>query len=656
MMAGARERRVVAMAVGLAFLLLAAGALLPLWSMTLYAPQYVNGLRLTIEGRGVRGDVDELNALNHYIGMPPIRQEDIPEARLFYPAVAAIAVGLLLVPFMPWRPFRWLVLFGAWALPLAFLADLQWRLHTFGHSLDPKAAFRLPLFTPKVLGPTVVMNFNVMAIPGAGLLLLLLSALVATFGPRLASRGLHWRRAGASMGLAATAALVLAPAAPASTLARVPVAGFDLRAAVAAAAPGAVLDVPPGLYDGPLVLTRAITLRGGGQAVIDGGGRGDVVVIAGDDVHLEGFVVRGSALVFSREAAGIVVRGARAVVRDNRIDDVLFGIYLAGARDAVLEGNVVRAADLPVERRGHAIYLWRAHRNHLRANHVLRGKDGIYISFSDDNTVEDNRIKGCRYGIHYMYANRNTFRRNTFEDNLVGAAVMYSTDVTLDGNIFAGSRSSAAGTGLIFKDADRLLVRSNRVVRNRIGMEFDNTPATIGSWARVERNLIAFNEIGFNLMSTAAITATENVIVENLQAVRWRGAATSGGNRWAAGGRGNYWGDYAGFDATGDGIGDVPYRRTDLLEGLAGRAPALQAFLFTPAHLALEAGVRLVPLVRAEPVVEDPAPLLRAPHVLTGSGPEKAATTGVDLFVTGLGMLVPGVAGLVGLRLWRRRP
>jgi nitrous oxidase accessory protein len=187
-------------------------------------------------------------------------------------------------------------------------------------------------------------------------------------------------------------------------------------------------------------------------------------------------------------------------------------------------------------------------------------------------------------------------------------------------------------------------------------MEFDNTPATIGSWVRVERNLIAFNEVGFSLMSTAAITATENVIVENLQPVRWRGAATTGDNRWAAGGRGNYWGDYAGFDAAGDGIGDVPYRRTDLLEELVGRAPALQAFLFTPAHLALEAGARLVPLVRAAPIVEDPAPLMRAPGVSSGLGLPTADVPGVGLFWTGVGMLVPAIAGLVGLRLSGRRP
>lgn len=188
---GDRSRRLAIAGGALALLLL--GSVLPLWSMTLHAPQYVNGLRLVVDGRGMRGDVDELNALNHYIGMPAIRYEDIPEARLFYPGVAAVALGVLLSAAVPWRAFRWLVAFGLWALPVVFLADLQWHLHVFGHSLAPGAAFRLPAFTPKVIGPTVVMNFNVTAVPGVGLVSLFLAALAYTFGPRMGARR-HLRR------------------------------------------------------------------------------------------------------------------------------------------------------------------------------------------------------------------------------------------------------------------------------------------------------------------------------------------------------------------------------------------------------------------------------------------------------------------------------
>jgi nitrous oxidase accessory protein len=429
--------------------------------------------------------------------------------------------------------------------------------------------------------------------------------------------------------------------------------GFDLARAIAAAPNGATIQVPPGRYPGPLVLARPVTLQGIGRPIIDGGGRGDVVIITGADVRLEGFVIRGSALAYSREAAGVVIRGARAVVRGNQIEEVLFGVYLAGADDAVVEDNTIATADLPVERRGHAVYLWKAQRVRLIGNRITRGKDGIYISFSDGNVVEGNTVSGCRYGIHYMYSNANTFRANIFRGNAVGAAVMNSADVVLVGNTFEGSRSAATGVGLIFKDADRLTIRENRIVGNHVGLEFDNAPATPDGWVRLHGNLIAFNGVGFSLMSTAAITVTENTIVENLRPVEPRGAVRADANHWAVGGRGNYWSDYTGFDLAGDGIGDVPYQRTDMLEDLAARQPALQAFLFTPAHHALEAASRLVPLVRTAPVVADPSPLMRPPV-----SPRAPASPprGLSLLWTSLGLLTGALAGVVAIRPRRRSP
>ncbi|MDR7480909.1 MAG: nitrous oxide reductase family maturation protein NosD [Armatimonadota bacterium] len=661
------RRRVVA---GAALVLLLAGGALPLWRMTLYAPQYPQGLRLVIDGRGLRGDVDEINALNHYIGMRQLpggerpvlyrgeeddeaQAEAIPELALFFPSVALLALGMALTAVVPWRWLRRLVVAGAWTLPVVFLADLQYRLYVYGHTLDPEAAIRLPRFTPRVLGPTSVMNFNVTALPGPGLVLLVLSALVLTVGPAMRT-GRPTRLAARLLATAATllvvAVAVAAPWAPAhaTTPGVAPTAtaapAFDLAAAVAAAPTGAVIEVPPGTYSGPLVLTRPVTLRGRGWPVIDGGRRGHVVVITGPEVRLEGFVVRGSALAYSSEAAGIVVQGARAVVRGNRIEDVLFGLYLAGASDAVVEQNTIATADLPLERRGHAVYLWRVRGARLRDNRITRGKDGFYFSFSADTQVEGNTVTGCRYGIHYMYANGNAFVDNVFVDNAVGAAVMNSTDVRLVGNTFQGSRSAATGVGLILKDADRVLVRGNRIVGNATGIEVENAPAASDGWVRLEQNLIAFNGVGFSLMSTAAITATGNAIVENLRPVQPRGALRAEANRWSEGGRGNYWSDYAGFDADGDGVGDVPYSRADVLEDLVARAPALQALLFTPAHHALETAARLAPLVRGAPLLVDPAPLVRPPVPGALPVPEHGARDRTGILWVGLGLLLPGVA------------
>ena len=41
----------------------------PWWSIRLYAPQYPKGLAVEVLLSGARGDVRELDTLNHYIGM-----------------------------------------------------------------------------------------------------------------------------------------------------------------------------------------------------------------------------------------------------------------------------------------------------------------------------------------------------------------------------------------------------------------------------------------------------------------------------------------------------------------------------------------------------------------------------------------------------------
>ena len=89
--------RVLLVVAGLALILT---YVLPLWNLTMFAPQYPQGLRMDIytyklEGGQGGQDIKEINVLNHYIGMRDLAEEDFTEFA-WMPFVIG-ALGLLLL-------------------------------------------------------------------------------------------------------------------------------------------------------------------------------------------------------------------------------------------------------------------------------------------------------------------------------------------------------------------------------------------------------------------------------------------------------------------------------------------------------------------------------------------------------------------------------
>ena len=593
--------------------LIALSTQLPLWSMKMEAPQYRHGLFLYVYGTSMTGDIRELNILNHYIGMPPIEAPRL-ETQLF-PVGIAVLLGLaLLAPAHRW--IRRTAAFGTAAVPFSILADLQWRLYSFGHSLHPKAPIRLKPFTPLVLGESHMGNFESHAMVSWGFVCLITAALLLMFGERIGRRFDQrdttvraGRRGGA---LAAGVALLLVPgvaaAQPARGVESARTAGLQSR--IDAAPRGGTVVVAAGLYRGPIVVRGPLTLIGEPGATIDGGGKGSVVTVRGDDVAFRGFVVRHSGRDVTEEAAGIKVTGNRHRIESNQVSDVYFGIHVENGANVSVRGNRIVPGVRHGARPGHGISAWHVRDSHIAGNYVADARDGIYLSFTERVVVAGNTVTRCRYGMHSMYSQEARFEHNTAEANLLGAALMMSDRLRLTGNRIRNHRDGAAAYGVLLKDVGRLTADRNEIVANRVGIYAEAVPADRTGEAVFAGNLIAGNEVGLALQSTAALTLTGNRIAENLADVRPLGRQLSAGMRWARDGRGNSWSAYRGYDADGDGIGDQPHQVDDAMDALLQKNPLIQAFLYTPAHLALEAAARMFPLFRQPPVLVDRHPLM----------------------------------------------
>ena len=167
---------------------------LPIWEARLTAPQYPAGLSLTATSDGVRGDIAEINELNHYVGMRVFDAADTPEMVLWTPTIVLGFLGVVIAVAFAGRLIGRLAQIGLWLIPIGVLVDVQWRLYQYGHSVQPDAAIRLEPFTPLVVGPTKVLNFTTWAFPGAALWCLGAAAFLVSAAPPLVERARgRWR-------------------------------------------------------------------------------------------------------------------------------------------------------------------------------------------------------------------------------------------------------------------------------------------------------------------------------------------------------------------------------------------------------------------------------------------------------------------------------
>lgn len=586
--------------------LVAAAYNLPMWQMTMKAPQYPKGLTLNAYGTAMVGDIRELNILNHYIGMPPLEMPAL-ESALFPFGIAALVVLCLLSPLH--RYVRRVALAALVGMPVTIMADLQWRLYTFGHTMNPHAPIRLKPFTPPVIGTSHMWNFETSSMVSSGIFCLVAAALILLLSGRLERRFAN--RAPATTPerrrpVAAAAMVIVLAVLPRDTAAQ------PLQARLLSAPTGSTLVVDGGVHHGPIAIHGPLTVIGRNAPVIDGGGIGSVVTIDGNDVVFRGFTVRNSGRQVTEEAAGITVTGDRHRIEENEVRDVYFGIHLAGGAGQVVQDNRIEPGEKHGARPGHGISVWHTRDTRLLRNRIAHARDGIYLSFTERVLASGNQVTGCRYGMHSMYSQDASFTDNSLTANLLGAALMMSDRLVLTGNRIERHREGSAAYGVLLKDIGDLRAVGNTITGNRVGLYAEGVPSVPSRQAYIGDNLIAGNEVGLALQSNAALTVAGNRIADNLTDVRPLGRELSPAMRWSRDGRGNLWSQYHGYDADKNGIGDLPHQVHDAMDALVRRNPMTQAFLYTPAHLALEAAARMFPQFRQRPLLTDEFPLMAA--------------------------------------------
>ncbi len=363
---------------------------------------------------------------------------------------------------------------------------------------------------------------------------------------------------------------------------------------------------PAGVYAGPVVIDKPITIDGRGKVTIDGGGHGSVIRILGNGVTIKGLHLTHSGESANDIDAGVQVRGNYNVIKDNIIDDCLFGVDLQQSKNNIVRRNRISSKlAFGLGQRGDSVRLWYSFDNQITDNITTNVRDMV-VWYSANNTIARNRGSNSRYSLHFMYSRYNLVEDNVYVNNAVGIFLMYSDGVVLRNNSITYA-SGPTGVGIGFKETSDLTLENNKVLYCATGLYIDVSPFQPDTTNRFSHNLIAYNGIGVRFLNEwHGNIFKQNEFSGNLTQVVVSGRGTANKNIW----EGNYWSDYEGFDRDGDGVGDRPFELYTYADRLWRDIPNAQFFKGSPMLETLDFLERLAPFSPPELLVRDNKPLL----------------------------------------------
>ncbi|GAB6065221.1 right-handed parallel beta-helix repeat-containing protein [Aquifex pyrophilus] len=327
----------------------------------------------------------------------------------------------------------------------------------------------------------------------------------------------------------------------------------SIKRAISMARNGDTIKVKGGVYrEGTVILNKSVKLIGINFPVIDGEKKHEVVKIVANDVEIRGFEIINSGVSELEDIAGIKVEGAkRCVIRNNRLINNFWAVYLANVSECIVEGNYIKGPFRVGEvASGNGIHAWHSSRILIRDNYITGHRDGIYFEFVKDSLIEGNISEGnWRYGLHFMFSHRDVYRKNTFRRNGAGVAVMYSKRIKMLENRFEFNWGESS-YGLLLKAIDDSLIERNIFFKNTAGIYMDEC----------QRSVIRMNDFMENGWAMRVwANSFNNLITKNNFFSNTFYLSTNGKN-FQNKLEENYWSAYKGFDLNGDGYGDIPFK------------------------------------------------------------------------------------------------
>ncbi|MGG6431670.1 right-handed parallel beta-helix repeat-containing protein [Anoxybacillus sp. D401a] len=375
----------------------------------------------------------------------------------------------------------------------------------------------------------------------------------------------------------------------------------QLQQAIDEAHAGDVLVVKRGVYEGPIIIHKPIYLMAEPGAVIDGDGSEYVITIRASHVYIEGLTIRRSAY---GKGAGVQIKESSHVTLKNvRIEDVHYGVYVEKGTNIHLVNNVMRGRDVHFAQRGNGIHLLKTKHVVVRQNDISRVQDGVYLDGAEHTTIEKNKVTNARYAIHFMYAEDGIAKENVLTENINGIMMMMSKRFTIEQNTIT-KQLDYRGYGALIYDSEHVVMHNNTLLYNSTALSLQNG----------RHCTIKVNEFIGNYRALHSLYENDNAIVVgnkflgNMEDALIQGVPIA----FDDGEKGNYWDTYRFYDLNDDGIGDAPHRIRSMYSRLLRQWPSVQFYFQSPALALLDATESF--FTQAQAQGEDRFPLMEVDY------------------------------------------
>jgi nitrous oxidase accessory protein len=330
----------------------------------------------------------------------------------------------------------------------------------------------------------------------------------------------------------------------------------QIKKAIAFSNEGDTIDIYFGLYkEGNILVDKQLHIRGISAPIIDGEKRFEVISIKANYTIIEGLVVQHSGFGTLDDPGGIKVYDANnVIIRNNKLIDNFFGIYIQFGKNCVVQNNVLIAYGKEEQQIGNGIHCWKSDSLQIIGNRISGHRDGIYFEFVKSSIIWRNiSSKNLRYGLHFMFSNDDAYIGNVFKQNGAGVAVMFTKNVKMFNNSFNDNWGDAS-YGLLLKEISDAYILNNRFISNTSGIYMEGTNRIL-----VEHNNFKNNGWGMKIQASCMDNEIKaNDFIGNTFDISTNGSLVL--NTF----NGNFWEKYKGYDINRDGVGDVPYHPLSL--------------------------------------------------------------------------------------------